>query len=334
MNSVTTPAIEIVADDHADSAALRFRDELFARGFLIRTGENGVCGTNEVFERVIDGLTAAVRRLGADLNAEMLHFPPAMRRTDLEDSEYLRSFPQLAGSIHSFCGDERGHHRLLRALDAALERSDDDRDTEWMEQQAPTRLMLAPAACYPVYPLIARRGPCPADGYLVTVTSYCFRHEPSVDPSRMQMFRQYEYIRVGTPEQVTAFRQQWMERSGDFYSRLQLPFEFDVANDPFFGRAGKIVANNQREQALKFELLVPVANPDGNTACGSFNYHQDHFGLVWKIRTEAGEVAHTACIGFGLERTALALLRHHGFDVDAWPAGVRNELWGEAAPAR
>jgi hypothetical protein len=33
-------------------------------------------------------------------------------------------------------------------------------------------------------------------------------------------------------------------------------------------------------------------------------------------------------VGFGLERVALALFRHHGFDVEAWPQGVRRVLWG------
>jgi hypothetical protein len=38
------------------------------------------------------------------------------------------------------------------------------------------------------------------------------------------------------------------------------------------------------------------------------------------------EPAHTACLGFGLERITLALLRTHGLDVSTWPAAVREEL--------
>ena len=81
-----------------------------------------------------------------------------MRRHDFEDSEYLKSFPDLAGTIHAFQGNDRGHHRLLEALDKTLAVGDDERSDEWMDQQKPTRLVLTPAACYPVYPLIARRG--------------------------------------------------------------------------------------------------------------------------------------------------------------------------------
>ncbi|MCM3060730.1 hypothetical protein M3553_21670, partial [Bacillus subtilis] len=67
---------------------------------------------------------------------------------------------------------------------------------------------------------------------------------------------------------------------------------------------------------------------DRQTACLSFNYHMDHFGLLWDIRTATGDVAHTGCVGFGLERLTLALFRHHGFDIDAWPREVRDVLWG------
>jgi seryl-tRNA synthetase len=190
-------------------------------------------------------------------------------------------------------------------------------------------VVLTPAACYPIYPVMARRGALPADGRTVDVLSYCFRHEPSLDPGRMQMFRQREYVRLGSAEQVMAFRQMWIDRGSLLVTLLQLPVEVDLANDPFFGRGGKIVADSQRAQALKFELLIPIADPRGKTACLSFNYHMEHFGAIWKIACEDGAVAHTGCVGFGMERITLALFRHHGLDVNDWPADVRALLWGD-----
>ena len=85
---------------------------------------------------------------------------------------------------------------------------------------------------------------------------------------------------------------------------------------------------SQRDQELKFELLIPVNDGNGPTACMSFNYHQDHFGAGWDIHTHDGEIAHTACVGFGMERVALALFKHHGLEVEAWPRAVRAALWG------
>ncbi|KWF11701.1 amino acid--[acyl-carrier-protein] ligase [Burkholderia pseudomultivorans] len=314
------PAASIPADAPLDRAGVNpLRDELIEAGLLVSTGIQGLFGRSESFERVVEALDAFVTRIGADQQAEVLRFPPAISRLEFERSEYMKSFPQLAGSVHSFCGDERQHQRLLQCL---------DRGEDWTENQKPTYVVMTPAACYPVYPVIAREGALPADGRIVDVFSYCFRHEPSLDPTRMQLFRMREYVRIGTPEQIVAFRQTWIERGTRMIEALRLPNAVDLANDPFFGRGGKIVANSQREQNLKFELLIPIEHDGRQTACLSFNYHMDHFGLLWNIRTATDEVAHTGCVGFGLERLTLALFRHHGFDLDAWPQDVRDVLWG------
>lgn len=304
-------------EEAALAAQRRFRQALIEAGLLIPTGVDGLYGRSADFEAIADGLNAAIGALGADQQAEVMRFPPAMARQDFEASEYLKSFPQLAGTVHSFCGSDRDHHRLLARLDAR---------EEWADQQRPTRVVLTPAACYPVYPVIAARGALPPQGRVVDVLSYCFRHEPSVDPARMQLFRMREYVRLGTAEQIVAFRTQWIERGSALAQQLALPWRLDLANDPFFGRGGKIVADGQREQKLKFELLIPIHDDAPPTACMSFNYHKDHFAEVWPLRTADGGRAHTGCVGFGIDRLILALLRHHGFALARWPGQVRELL--------
>lgn len=294
-------------------------DRLFGSGLLIETGVQGLYGRSGVFEDVIARFDALVSRFGAFQKAEVMRFPPAMPRAWFERSGYLKSFPNLAGTVHSFCGDDHDHQRLIECLAAG---------DDWTHGQQATDIVLTPAACYPLYPVIAARGPLPEGGVTFDLQSYCFRREPSDEPTRMQLFRMREYVRSGTPEQVRAFREQWMELGQELIAAVGLPFAVDVANDPFFGRAGRMMKATQREQALKFELLVPVNSEDKPTACLSFNYHQDHFGHTWGIETADGAVAHTACVGFGLERVALALFRHHGLDVTAWPDKVREALWG------
>jgi len=140
------------------------------------------------------------------------------------------------------------------------------------------------------------------------------------------MFRQREFVRIGTPAQIQAFRDDWMGRAKGLIARLALPCATDVANDPFFGRIGSLMANNQREQELKFELLIPVNDGAGPTACGSVNYHLDHFGAIWDLVTEAGERCHTACCAFGMERLTVAMFRHHGLDVAKWSPALRDLL--------
>jgi seryl-tRNA synthetase len=294
-----------------------FLEQLFAEGVLIPSGVDGLYGRGFAFEHVLTQLDALVSRAGAPERPEIMRFPPAMSRADFEVSGYLKGFPQLAGTIHSFCGDDHAHRAILQCLDAG---------TDWTGDQAASDIVLTPAACYPLYPVLARRGTVPEGGYLADLQSFCFRREPSREPTRMQMFRMHEYVRVGTPDEVMAFRETWMERACAMMASLSLPYEVDVANDPFFGRAGRMLAESQRGQKLKFELLIPVNSVASPTACASFNCHLDHFSQVWPLRLASGDLAHTACVGFGLERLTLALFRHHGLDPAGWPAEVRETL--------
>ncbi len=296
-----------------------FLDRLFESGLLIETGVDGLYGRGGRFEDVIAAFERLIDRFGGADGAEAIRFPPGMNRAYFEKSGYMRSFPQLAGTVHSFCGNELDHVSLLKCMDA---------EEDWTAEQKATDIVLTPAACYPLYPTVAKRGNLPAGGGLYDLQSYCFRHEPSNDPARQQLFRMREYVRMGTQADVTEFRQTWMDRGVEMMKEVGLPVEIDVANDPFFGRAGKMLANNQRDQNLKFELLIPITSTASPTACMSFNYHQDAFGTKWGLNLEDGSVAHTACVGFGLERIALALFHHHGLDTDQWPASVRRALWG------
>jgi seryl-tRNA synthetase len=306
-------------DKTAVPSTTTFLDELFDQGLLIDTGVDGLYGRSGLFEEIGDRFQALVTRYGAADEPEVVRFPPAMSRQVFEKSGYMKSFPQLAGTVHCFCGSPADHVSLLQTIESK---------GDWTESQKASEIVLTPAACYPLYPTAAKRGALPADGLLFDLMSYCFRHEPSKDPARQQMFRMREFVRMGTPDQVTEFRAKWLERGQALIGELGLPMKLDVANDPFFGRTGKMLAVNQRDQRLKFELLIPIESEENPTACLSFNYHQDHFGKTFELESSDGEVAHTACVGFGHERVILALLKHHGTDVKAWPQSVRKALWG------
>ena len=73
-------------------------------------------------------------------------------------------------------------------------------------------------------------------------------------------------------------------------------------------------------------VLPPPILDEKPTAITSCNYHLDHFGHAFEIKTSGGEYAHTACIGFGLERIVLSLLMKHGFEPEQWPSDVKETL--------
>ncbi|MEO7091798.1 MAG: amino acid--[acyl-carrier-protein] ligase [Polyangiales bacterium] len=293
-----------------------FLDQLIAAKLLIPCDVPGVYGRGGEFEDVIERVNDLITREAKGDGAEVQRYPPIISRKSYETSEHLKSFPDLAGIVHSFRGKDADHKVVLEKL---------EKGEDWSKDFPVTDVVLTPATCYPIYP--ASRGTLGDNGRLVDIYSYCFRHEPSGDPARMQAFRQREYVRVGTPDQVREFRNVWFERGQQILAKLGVDAKPVVANDPFFGRGGKMLAMNQRDQELKFELVIPVCSTENPTACVSLNYHQDHFGHIFGIKTPDGADAHTSCIGFGMERIALAMFKKLGLSTREWPTAVRAQLW-------
>jgi seryl-tRNA synthetase len=277
---------------------------------------DGVYARTGLFERAIDGLSSLISRERTP-DMEVLRFPPVMSKKYIERSGYLHSFPHFLGCVSCLEGDEAHIRGAVDRFDAGQ---------EWVSALASTDLVLTPAACYSVYPMVAERGAVPATGLLFDVCADCFRHEPSSNLDRLQSFRMREFVCVGAPQRAADFREQWIARGQELAEVLGLSCCIAPASDPFFGRTGKMLAMNQVEQALKFELLIPVLSTARPTACMSFNCHRDHFGKTWDLKCEDGETAHTACAAFGLERLALALFRTHGLDPARWPASARSAL--------
>jgi seryl-tRNA synthetase len=289
--------------------------ELISVGHYVPCGVPGVYGRSGAFEGVIEHFERHVSDQGAHLNAEVMRFPPIFGRQTYESTDHVETMPQLLGSVHSFDGDELQHSEMVQQMRGG---------NAWTERLAATSVMMVPAACYPLYPTAS--GTLPAGGRTVDLRTFVFRHEPSDDPARMQIFRQREYVRLGSPEEAISHRDEWLERGLAIHRSLGLDVRKEIANDPFFGRGGRVMKATQREQHLKFELVVPITSQEQPTAITSSNYHLDHFGVAFDILTDDGSVAHTSCVGFGLERIALALFKTHGMDPDTWPTEVRGIL--------
>ena len=287
-----------------------------AAGLFKSMGVEGVWARTATYVHLVDRLETYITGL-RDPQAEIMRFPPVMSRSQLEKSGYLKSFPNLLGCVCALHGSEA-------SIRAAADRYETGGD--WTTSVTSSDLVLSPAACYPVYPMVAERGVLPAGGLIFDIEADVFRHEPSLNLDRMQSFRMREFVRIGSPEAIVDFREKWMARAPEFAHDLGLPHMLDVANDPFFGRVGQVMAVSQRQQALKFELLIPYYAGASPTACMSFNYHRDHFGQVWDIRDDKGELAHTSCVAFGIDRLAVAMFANHGLDLGQWPARTRQAL--------
>ncbi len=286
-------------------------------GLLVPTGTDGIYGRSSVYEDIVAAVDSLAVAAAASEGAVSYRFPPVMPRDVFERTGYLSSFPDLMGSVSTFTGNNADHRKLM---DVAQSGGD------WTALLEAAGVNLCPAACHPLYPTLA--GTLPEGGSRYDVAGWCYRHEPSVDPARMQAFRMHELVYVGDAARASEHRDRWLQLGVEILGSLGLEVETVVANDPFFGRVGRILADNQRAETLKYEIVTQIDSVDRPTAIGSSNCHLDHFGQPFGIVTADGEVAHSCCFGFGLDRIALALLRTHGMHPGDWPVAARDRLWG------
>lgn len=301
----------------AEEEAYRtYRQSLFDAGLLVASGMDGLYGRSGEFERIVAGLEGLVGAIGTELGARTVRFPPVLPRATFLKTDYLHSFPSLAGDVAAFAGDDQAHRTLVQRAEAG---------EDWSDLLAPTDAVLCPAVCHPLYPTLDPK--VAVEGSWFDVYGYVFRHEPSLDPARLISFRQYELVYVGTPDGARAHRDRSLERAMATVGGLGVDASSSLANDPFFGRVGRMLVANQRAEELKYEVLAPTSPATKLTAIASANCHEDHFGRAFALRTPDGEPAHTACVGYGVERITLALIWAHGPDPARWPAKVRATLW-------
>jgi seryl-tRNA synthetase len=311
--TTTNGEYELSAPPETDGST--FRDQLFEAGILLPTGVDGLYGHSVEYTSIKDGLDHIVSEWAREVEATTVSFPPIIARETFQKTNYLESFPDLMGSVHVFRGNEREHRQLL---DRTYNGGD------WQQVLEPADVVLSSASCHPIYPMCTGR--LPEGGRMFEINNTCFRHEPSEDPARMQAFQMHEVVYVGPADDALRHRDRGLERGLAELRALGLDMDAVPANDPFFGRGGKLLAAGQLADALKIEGVATVSSDEKPTAIMSANYAQDHFGRDFAIETADGEVAHTACVAFGVDRITLALLRAHGLDLEQWPADVRESL--------
>src|ERR1700685_244643 len=117
-------------------------------------GVDGVYARTALYVDLVEKLEQYITRQ-RDPSAEIMRFPPVMSRKQLEKSGYLKSFPNLLGCVCALHGSEA-------SIRSAVERFDNGGD--WTTSTTASDLVLSPAACYPLYPIVATRGRLPAGG--------------------------------------------------------------------------------------------------------------------------------------------------------------------------
>ena len=214
------------------------------------------------------------------------------------------------GSVHSFTGDERDHCQLLQKK---------DQGEDWTRDLGADRGHADAGRLLSALPDRDRHAAAKAGG-----PSICGRSSSAT--SRRSTRRGCRSSGSAStsawapPEQALAHRDYWLKRGEEMLPRRPGRRSRCVANDPFFGRGGRMMAATQKEQDLKYELVVPVATAEKPTAVASCNYHLDHFGHAFGIQTADGKPAHTRLRRLRPGADRPGAVPTHGFDPDRWPA--------------
>ena len=243
-----------------------------------------------------------IEQLVASLCAVATHdewsVPPAIPLATLAQTDYFASFPHWLTLASHLADDAATLEQIASSADPVSAAAG--------AASLPT-VALPPAVCYHVYSAMARS--TLHEARVVTAEACCWRHEGAALSvlQRGWAFTMREIVCVGSEARCAAFRERGVVLAKRLAAALDLDWSIESAEDPFFAPAARGRALLQRVKGLKHEMRLPIGDGE-TTAAASFNLHEQFFGQAFDIRLPDGQLAHTACVAFGIERWLLASL--------------------------
>lgn len=263
--------------------------------------------------RFLDWLV--LRDFAAPFGATEETYPNVIPIEKLSKTGHFSSFPEHLHFVNHLRED-------LDILDGFASRAEGDTGqvVPKISELAGSELVHNPATCYHCY--AAREGSPLGENTVVTAVTQCHRYESANHQQfgRLMEFTLREVVFLGDPDFIRGQREEVLRRVQDWTERLRLFGQLVPANDPFFTNNFAPKAQQQRRLAMKYEYVANLGD-ETDIAVLSSNLHGPTFGKAFDIK-QNGRVVSTGCLGFGLERLAMALMVQHGPDPLAW----RGEL--------
>jgi seryl-tRNA synthetase len=302
------------------TAGQTFR-ELSARGW-VSPELPGVFVYTGLMADLYHGLDAAFSDLAAGLGAHQVYLPSLVGTDTLLRAGYLRGNAHMANYVYHIHEDKPAISRFSRQLASGLGGIDlSELPTTALSPEA----ILSPAACQPIYHMLSGRDV--GDSFVASGYVRCYRYESGATRGlrRSREFGVREIVYVGSEPDAKAFRADLLNVCSQMLDRFELQGMLETASDPFFTDTSAQYRTFQLSLELKHELQLAVGENE-TVAAASVNYHGDHFGRSWNIKSNGGETAHSCCMGFGIDRWCLAIFGQFGFDVQDWPRGLREVM--------
>lgn len=306
--------------------------ELRDRGLAFVTGDGQVALAKPLLD-LMDRLDSLLTGIAcSEFAAAEYRYPTLIRTQALRRSGYTSSFPHHLMFTTRLRSDIHNYRDFL--AETGVGAGDDDFAQAVLSRSGPVDQCLPPTMCYHTFQQFAD-APLPMADMAVTARGKSFRFESryQADLERLWDFTIREIVFLGTREFAAGCRDRFRDLAGALLDELALTGHCEVAHDPFFGDQDTSASiSSQRLLERKHEMRLAVA-PDRTIAVGSFNLHGRLFSDAFDIRQPDDQPAHTACVGFGLERLAYAVLCQHGTNEAGWPDPLRRskaELGGRS----
>jgi seryl-tRNA synthetase len=289
------------------------------QGLAFACGDGQVAVSAQVldlFTRLDALVNDVVRR---EFDGREYRYPTLLPLESLRRSGYVTSFPHHVMFATRLPADIDQYRGFVSDVDAGV-----DPGHAAMARCTDGTYCLPPTMCYHTFQQFS--GTRLAEEHrVVTARGKSFRFESryETDLERLWDFTIREIVFLGPRAHVRDCLDRFLGLVTDLFDDLGLVGQVEAANDPFFGtgRAAES-ASSQRLLQLKYEARLAVA-PDRTIAVSSFNLHDSHFGSAFDISLPDGSTAHSACVGFGLERLTYAVLCQFGLDERQWPQALR-----------
>jgi seryl-tRNA synthetase len=272
--------------------------------------------------RVLHALNNSVRKMAGEVDAIEQEHPAIWPVRLFKMINYFREFPQQM----ILCAPVKDDFAARSTFSERYGKEADFESVPMDELMADATYGLQPAVCDCCYYTL--EGKRDQQDHFYTTVNRVFRNERSATNrlDRLTNFTVRDIMFVGSESFVLEARQQMIERLSQFLVALNLNAKIETATDPFFANESAMKSVFQNSHRLKYELLAYIPHLDKEIATGSINLHTDFFGRAFDIGISDGSVAHSGCIGVGMERMTYALFCQHGSNLADWPASVRTFL--------
>jgi seryl-tRNA synthetase len=298
---------KVLKETHAANLRIHDIDAALASSPDVQILGDGLIGLRGSLLALFRFFERRFKQIAGDFGADEQHYPVMVPREILDEVGYLGHFPQHI----TFCSHLPGSLPVLQAVAAQPE--------TLVERLDPPQHVLTPAVCLPCYR--QHRGAVIDNVKTLTMQNHVFRYEgTNFRPmSRGWDFTVRDIVFFGSYEDLSRLRAEVMERAIELCRELDLEVTIELANDPFFLDTSRDKAVYQRMGEVKYELLFPLPHRGESLAASSFNLHRDFYTSVYDTRRPSGELAESACVGFGIERWVYGFLSQKGMDSRSWP---------------